>query len=156
MIEPLLIGTPDNMLPVIAGCIPCPVAALLNRPSMTLVFAFSGSNGASDSLNSIVAPDPLAHQRPGLMPVPMKSTAKRRGCAAVVAAEAELMPKPDSDSSHGKAMVTPAPRRKVLRANAFLRFRRASCCVFIIDHLSLAADCSRPRLLRNWRLVTML
>src|SRR3954449_10090313 len=146
MIDPLLIGTPDNMLPVIAGCIPCPVAALLKRPSITLIFALSGSNGASDSLNSIVAPDPLAHQRPGLMPVPMKSTAKRCGCTAVVAAEAELRPKPDRDSSHGKAMVTPAPRRNVLRPNAFFRVRRASDCVFIMDHLSLAVTCSRPRL----------
>src|SRR5262245_59596123 len=103
---------------------------------MTLIFALSGSKGASDSLSSIPAPAPLAHQRPGLMPVPMNSTAKRWGCPAVVAAEAELLPKPDSDSSHGKAMVTPAPRRKVLRDNAISRSRRASCCVFILDHLS--------------------
>src|SRR3954452_16382398 len=106
---------------------PCPVAALLNRPSMTLIFDLSGSSGASDSLSSIPAPAPLAHQRPGLMPVPMNNTAKRWGCAAGVAAEAELMPKPDSDSSHGKAMVTPVPRRKVLR-------------VFFIDHLLLAVS----------------
>src|SRR4051794_29507389 len=138
MIEPLLIGTPDNRLPVIAGCIPCPVAALLKRPSMTLIFALSGSNGARDSLNSIAAPVPFAHQRPGLMPVPMNSTAKRWGCAAVVAAEAAAMPKPDSDSSHGKPMVTPAPRRKVLRANAFSRLRCVSGRGFVTVHLSLA------------------
>src|SRR3954469_18666311 len=119
MIDPLLMGTPDRRLPVIAGWIPCPVAALLNRPSMTLIFALSGSSGANDSLSSIPAPVPLAHQRPGLMPVPMNNTAKRWGGPEVVAAEAELIPKPESDSSHGKAMVTPAPRRNVLRASTF-------------------------------------
>ena len=90
--------------------------------------------------------DAVAHEQHG----------EALGQPAVVAAEAEPMPKPDSDSSHGKAMVTPAPRRKVRRDNACSRSRRASCCVFIIDHLSLAVSCSRPRLFRNCRLVTML
>src|SRR6476661_1759409 len=152
MIDPLLIGTPDSILPVIAGWIPCPVAALLNRPSMTLIFVLSGSNGARDSLSSIPAPDPFAHHRPGLMPVPMNSTAKRWGGGALVAAEAdELRPKPDSDSSHGRPIVTPAPRSMVLRDNARSPCRCASFCVLIIDHLVLAVSSSRPRLLRNWR-----
>src|SRR3954471_22151255 len=123
---------------------PCPVAALLNRPSMTLIFALSGSNGARDSLSSIPAPDPFAHQRPGLMPVPMNSTAKRWGGAALVAAEAdELRPKPASDSSHGRPIVTPAPRRTVLRDNARPPCRDDSCCVLIMDHLLLAVSSSR-------------
>src|SRR4051812_31664014 len=103
---------------------PCPVAALLNSPSMTLIFDLRGSSGASDSPSSIPAPDPLAHQRPGLIPVPMNNTAKRCGCAAVVAAEAALTPKPDSDSSHGSAIVTPTPWRKILRDNVLSTFRR--------------------------------
>jgi hypothetical protein len=57
----------------------------------------------------------------------MNSTAKRWGGSEMVAAEAELTPKPASDSNHGKAMVTPAPRRKILLDNALSRFRRASC-----------------------------
>src|SRR5664279_2175082 len=80
---------------------------------MTLILALSGSSGCNDSLSCSPAPLPLAHQRPGLMPVPMKSTAKRFGGLGTAAA--------DSDSSHGKAIVTPVPRRNVRREEAFSR-----------------------------------
>ena len=59
------------------------MACLLNRPLMTLIFPLIGSSGASDLPSSISSPVPLAHQWGGLIPLPMKRTAKRLGNAAV-------------------------------------------------------------------------
>ena len=62
MIAPRLSGAPVSRLPVIPGWMPLPVANLLKRPSMTLIFVFSGASGWSVWLSSIAAPLPLAHQ----------------------------------------------------------------------------------------------
>src|SRR5947199_3968603 len=85
---------------------------------MLLIFPLIGSNGASDLPSSIASAVPLAHQWGGLIPLPMNITAKRLGNAAVApasAADAEPISRSASDSSQGKAIVTPTPRRNVLR-----------------------------------------
>src|SRR5688572_10957341 len=108
---------------------PCPTAGWLNRPLMTLIFRFSGSRGARLFDSFIPSPLPLAHQWLPLMPLPMKRTAKRLGRPAAVTAPvaaaalvvvdvvvvAAVAPHTGIDSSHGSAMVTPTPWRKVRR-----------------------------------------
>src|SRR4051812_27410751 len=111
---------------------PWPTAGLLNRPLMTLILVLIGSSGARLLLSFMFAPLPLAHQWLPLIPLPMNMTAKRWG-KALAAADAALAPAPAApavaavgavvvvapqtgiDSSHGSAMVTPTPRRNVLR-----------------------------------------
>src|SRR5436309_1746201 len=97
---------------------PTPVACLLNRPEITFILAANGCIGSRHLLSSISLPEPLAHQLLGLMPLPMKSAAKRRGrllapAALTVAAPvaAGSAPQTGSDSSQGKAIVTPTPLR---------------------------------------------
>src|SRR6267143_63290 len=87
---------------------PTPVAALLNSPETTLSFDRYGVIGSRLLLSSISAPEPLAHQFLGLMPLPMNSAPKRLGCAALGSAAAIA-------SSHGSATVTPRPRSRVRR-----------------------------------------
>src|SRR5437868_9482769 len=94
---------------------PTPVAFLLKSPLTTLSFGRRASSGWSVLLNSMSAPLPLAHQWFGLMPQPMKRAANRFGQADAPLADA---PQTGSDSSHGNAIVTPTPRRKVRRLNA--------------------------------------
>src|SRR5581483_2361244 len=96
---------------------------------MTLIFPFMGSSGSSDFPNCMSAPAPLAHQWSGLTPFPMNMTPKRFGNAARIPAwevlsAADDVPKPDSDSSHGNAIVTPTPRRNVRRERRRLPLRR--------------------------------
>src|SRR4051812_4052478 len=101
---------------------PFPVAFLLNRPWMTLTLPLIGSSGFSDLLSSKVEPEPFAHQCSGLMPVPMNRTPKRFGARGKpVSAARAVAPKPESDSSHGSAIVTPTPRKKVRREMARAR-----------------------------------
>src|SRR5688572_24770987 len=89
---------------------PWPVECLLKSPLMTLIFFFNGSSGDRLRLSCMSSPDPVAPQWFSLTPLPMKSTAKRLGKGELgVAANADM------DSSHGNAMVTPAPRRTVRR-----------------------------------------
>ena len=91
---------------------PWPVEFLLKSPLMTFTLCFNGSSGDRLWASVIPAPDPTAPQWFSLTPLPMNITAKRFGNAFEgVAANA------DSDSSHGSAMVTPAPRRTVRRVN---------------------------------------
>src|SRR5436190_23287474 len=109
MTGPRVIGAPESRLPVCAGWMPWPVEFLLHSPLMTLTFFLSGSSGDRLSPSVMPSPDPVAPQWLSLMPLPMKSTAKRLGNAEPdgVAANA------DNDSIHGSAIVTPAPRRTV-------------------------------------------
>src|SRR3954447_10710211 len=79
---------------------------------MTFNFFFTGSSGSRLLESFISAPCPLAHQWFPLMPLPMNITAKRLG--AVVA------PQTGIDSNHGSAIVTPAPRRNILREGCIL------------------------------------
>src|SRR5579884_2672922 len=100
---------------------PWPVASLLNSPLMTFTLDLTGSSGSKHLPSSSDAPSPLAHQFGRLTPLPMNMTANRLAnwTAAAPSVEAASAPppiRPASDSSHGKAIVTPTPRRKVRRA----------------------------------------
>jgi hypothetical protein len=91
----------------------------LNSPSTTLILCLRGSSGESDLLSFMSAPSPVELQWSSLMPHPMNMTPKRWGKGA--AAVAAVAPKTRTDSSHGSAMTTPAPRntarRETVRAN---------------------------------------
>src|SRR4051812_25265923 len=89
---------------------PMPTAGLLKSPLITLIFFLTGSSGSRLLLSFISAPAPLDHQWFPLIPLPMKTTPKRLGGGA-----AAVAPQTGSDSSHGRAIVTPAPRRKIRR-----------------------------------------
>ena len=87
---------------------------------MKFILAFSGSIGARLLPSSISAPEPLAHQWSALIPQPMNTAAKRfgkasRGGRAVAGGATCSAPQTGTDSSHGSAIATPAPRRKVRR-----------------------------------------
>src|SRR5438552_1737105 len=116
---------------------PTPVACLLNRPEITFILAANGCIGSRHLLSSISLPEPLAHQLLGLMPLPMKSAAKRRGrlfaAALAVAAPvaAGTAPQTGIDSNQGKAMATPTPLRTA---------RRETCCDFEVMRHSVAFD----------------
>src|SRR5579862_8431653 len=109
---------------------PWPVAALLNRPSMTLILCFNGSSGDKVLLSFMSAPEPSALQLFSLMPLPMNMTPKRFGKTVGAVGS----PNTGSDSSQGRATATPAPRRTVRREMRGEEF----CVVFgILVHLSL-------------------
>src|SRR5262245_26400277 len=116
---PFCNAAPDRMLPVWPGWMPTPVACLLNRPEMTLSRGRNSDRGSRLLLSSMSEPDPLAHQCLGLMPLPMNRAAKRWGGEEV--ADDDLLPQTGSDSSQGRAMVTPTPVRKVRRVGVFDR-----------------------------------
>src|SRR4051794_32810691 len=97
---------------------PTPVAALLNRPETTFKRERNGASGSRLLLNCMSAPAPFAHQCSGLTPLPMNRTAKRCGGSVV---EVESLPQTGSDSSQGRAIVTPRPRRRVRRLMDKLR-----------------------------------
>ena len=65
------------------------------------------------------APEPFAHQFFGLMPLPMNRAANRLGVAEGRVPEAVSLPQTGSDSSQGRAIVTPTP---------FSNVRRVSLC----------------------------
>src|SRR5262249_44852119 len=115
---PLVSGIPDRMFPVMPGWIPTPVEGLLKSPLMTLSWFRNGSRGWRLLLNSIVAPSPFAHQWFGLIPVPINWTTNRFGGKLDAFAPSVVAPQTGRDSSHGKAMTTPAPRRKMRRESA--------------------------------------
>src|SRR5437764_14654366 len=94
---------------------PTPVACLLNNPEMTFSRGRSDNNGSRLLLSCMSAPEPFAHQLLGLMPLPMNRAANRCGCPEGDAREADSLPQPERDSSQGRPIVTPTPRRKVRR-----------------------------------------
>src|SRR5260370_29288169 len=112
---PLCSAAPDRMLQVCPGWMPTPVACLLNSPEMTLSRGRSGASGSRLLLSAMSAPAPLADQFLGLMPLPMNRAANRLGGAAGGVREADSLPQPDSDSSQGRAIVTPMPLSRVRR-----------------------------------------
>ena len=137
------------MLPVCAGWMPTPVACLLNRPWMTLILGFSGSSGSRRLAElhvgarafgaPVIRVDAVAHEQDG---EPLREGAGARWRRA----------KAGSDSSQGRAIVTPAPRRTVrreMRSADFCRSIRTCSFTFLL----LAA--SARRLFRNCGLVTM-
>src|SRR5690349_10155086 len=62
------------------------------------------------------------------MPLPMNITAKRLGKGPAAPAVSAAAPQTGIDSSHGRAMVTPAPRRKILRDGCDFGISISSCC----------------------------
>src|SRR5262245_52182105 len=103
------------MLPVIPGWMPTPVARLLNRPETTFILALSGAIGSRVLLSSMPAPAPFAHQWSGLTPRAMNRAAKRFGHGAGAPPVMGAVPQTGTDSNHGRAIVTPTPRRNVRR-----------------------------------------
>src|SRR5258706_4069595 len=103
---------------------PTPVACLLNRPVMKFIFAFNGAIGSRLLPSSIPAPDPFAHQCCELMPLPMNNAAKRLGNGPGVPSFAGAAPQTGIDSSHGRAMATPTPRRNLRRESIARNFSR--------------------------------
>src|SRR5947209_7497836 len=91
---------------------PRPMAPLLKRPWITLILLFNGSRGESVLLSFMPSPDPSLPHWSSLTPQPRKITPKRFGNAPAPAVAALAA----NDSSHGRAMVTPAPRRIARRA----------------------------------------
>lgn len=77
-----------------------------------------GSRGARLLLSSMRAPSPFAHQWSALIPFPMNCTTKRLGKAAGALGSAAGSPQTGTDSSQGRAMTTPAPRRNMRRETA--------------------------------------
>src|SRR5438876_332167 len=103
------------MLPVCPGWTPTSVALLLKRPVMKFIFVFSGAIGSRLLPSSISAPEPLAHQCLELIPLPMNNAAKRLGKGPEVGSLDGSMPQTGIDSSHGRAIATPTPRRNLRR-----------------------------------------
>src|SRR5436190_7763027 len=94
---------------------PTPVACLLKRPVMKFIFLFNGAIGSRLLPSSMFAPEPFAHQCFELMPLPMNNAANRFGNGPGVPSLAGSAPQTGIDSSHGRAIATPTPRRNVRR-----------------------------------------
>src|SRR5688572_28353489 len=88
---------------------PTPTAERLKRPEMKFIFGRSGASGSRLWPRSICAPAPLAHHCVELMPQAMNSAAKRLGKVGAASATGRSSPHKLSDSSHGRAIATPAP-----------------------------------------------
>src|SRR6218665_578165 len=89
---------------------------------MNTVFSRRSVSGARTCPSSIVLPEPFAHHSLEWNPFPEKRTASRTGAWLPGFAAVVTSPQTGSDSIHGRAIVTPTPRRKV---------RRVKWCVFI-------------------------
>src|SRR5260370_21811727 len=109
-------AAPERIFPVCPGWMPTPVACLLNSPETTLSFGRKDASGSRLRLNCMFAPAPDALQCGGLMPLPMKRAAKRLGGADAGVPAGDGVQN-GIDSSHGRAIVTPALRRKVRRVD---------------------------------------
>src|SRR5688500_8362254 len=88
---------------------PTPTAERLKRPLMKFSFGRSDASGSRLLPSSISAPAPLAHQCVELMPQAMNSAAKRLGKVGAAFSAGRSSPHTLSDSSHGRAIATPAP-----------------------------------------------
>src|SRR5918998_1543330 len=111
---PFCKAAPERMLPVCPGWMPTPVAFLLNRPLTTLTLVLTGASGSRLLPSCMSAPSPLAHQWLPLIPQPMNRAANRFGATGTPPFTGGL-PQTGTDSSHGRAIVTPTPRRNVRR-----------------------------------------
>ena len=84
---------------------------------MTLAISRSLSVAAGLAV-ALAAGQALAHHSFEWNPLPEKTTANRTGASlAGLATEVVVSPQTLRDSIHGRAMVTPKPRRKVRREN---------------------------------------
>src|SRR5947209_2729458 len=106
---------------------PTPVAWWLKRPSTTLIFDLRGASGSRHLPSSIAPPEPFAHQWGGLTPQPMYRAANRFGQGSGTSPATVAEPQTGTDSSQGRAMVTPTPRRNV-RRDAEARSDRSRAC----------------------------
>src|ERR1043166_2849778 len=88
------------------------VAVRLKRAEITVSLGRNAVSGSRLRPSSMAAPSPRADQLGGLMPLPMKRAAKRLGGEAGTPPARARVP---SDSSHGRAMLTPTPARNVRR-----------------------------------------
>ena len=102
----------------------------------------------------MLAPAPLAHQLGWLTPQPMKSAANRLGNGAGSPPVAAMAPQTGTDSSHGKAIVTPAPRKNVRRDAWWIPARVISGSMALMVSQSSALPLS-TRLFKNCGLVTI-
>ena len=124
----------------------------------------NGASGWRLLLSSIAAPEPLAHQWSGLMPLPMNSAANRLGKSGQSRRSPASPPQTGIDSSQGRAIVTPAPRsnvRRLIRSLVRSWLVPGRMCSDSTDSSSSMNDLihsrgsSRPRLFRNCGLVTI-
>ena len=86
---------------------------------MKLILSLSGASGCEafaelHALRRSLSPTSDS----GLTPLPMNSTAKRFGTRRTTVRAAASAPQTGIDSSHGSAIATPAPRRKVRRRDS--------------------------------------
>ena len=100
------------------------------------------------------SPAPLAHQFVGLTPQPMNSAANRFGQGAGTSPAIAAAPQTGTDSSQGRAIVTPTPRRNV-RRDAWLPAGSVVCLLGSAHRLHFSAVSPSTRLFRNCGLVTM-
>src|SRR4051812_33300176 len=86
---------------------------------MKVSFSRSGWSDSSTLPSCMALPSPLAHHSLLWKPLPEKRTARRTGASlAERSAPARgSSPQTRTDSIHGRAMVTPMPRRKARRSN---------------------------------------
>src|SRR2546422_3417198 len=82
---------------------------------MKFILVFNGAIGCKLGPNSISAPEFLAHQCRELIPFPMNRAAKRLGNGPGAPPTAGAVPHTGMDSSQGRAIATPTPRRNALR-----------------------------------------
>src|SRR5881628_514544 len=85
-------------------------------------------------------PSPLAHHSLLWKPLPANSTASRTGASLPRPPPVGSSPHTASDSNHGKAMLTPKPRRIVLRVKScfmdlLLRGISRNCEFRVLTHL---------------------
>src|SRR5262249_15522717 len=119
---------------------PTPVAFLLNSPLTTFSLVLRGAIGSRLLPSTMSAPAPFAHQWSELIPQPMNRAANRFGHWAGDPPVTVALPHTGTDSSHGRAIVTPTRRRNVRRetpadfrsetlmASALARVRRPLAC----------------------------
>ena len=112
---PFWSAAPERMLPVWPGWMPTPVACLLNRPLTTLILVLSGASGSRHGPAPSSSPEPLAHQLVRVDAAAHEQRGEPLRAAARHAPAIAAAPQTGTDSSQGRAIVTPTPRRKVRR-----------------------------------------
>ncbi len=94
-------------------------ASWLYSPRRNSNFSRKGRSGSSTLPSSILAPSPLAHHSLLWKPLPENRQANRTGGSEERPLDLSS-PQTGIDSSHGRAMVTPRPRRKVRRERGWV------------------------------------
>src|SRR5262245_47015233 len=115
---------PVSRLPVWQLWMPPISASSVYSPRRNRSFSRNGRSGSSTLPSSMPRPSPRAHHSPLWKPLPANRTANRTGGSGTPGADATgLAPHTGTDSSHGRAIVTPTPRRNARREMGWgLRF----------------------------------